>query len=125
MEGLNIIILAVFLLLFWLALRVIPMTFTRRAAAQVIRIFREHEAVGVYNAKTVDDLGLNPPGMVDRLMKTRDYKPMALSILTRTDVIRQTGDGKLYLSESGLRDYCRKDPKNRLGICNENVDRTG
>lgn len=117
----DIIILAVLLFLIWLALRFIPLAFTRRAAAQVIRIFREHEAVDVYKAKSVDELGLNPPNLVDRLMKTRDYKPMALSILTRTEVIQQTGDGRLYLSEKGLREYCRRDPQNRLGICGESM----
>ena len=117
METVNLIILGIFILLLWLALRVIPRMFTRRAAVQVVRIFRTYGATDVYSAKHAGDLGLNPPGMLDRLMKTRDYKPVALSILTRSGVIHQTGDGRLYLSESGLREYCQKDTENRLGIC--------
>jgi hypothetical protein len=117
MDTVNILILGIFILLLWLALRVVPRIFTRRAAIEVIRILRAHEATDVYSAKHAGDLGLNPPGMLDRLMKARDYKPMALSILTRAGVIQQTRDGRLYLSESGLREYCQKDTENRLGIC--------
>jgi len=35
-------------------------------------------------------------------MKSRDYKPYALQILTRQGVLCQTEDGKLYLSEEKL-----------------------
>jgi hypothetical protein len=83
----------------------IPRWLMRRAARQVIKIFREHNATDAKNAKTIDELGLRPPGMMERMMRRRDYKPYALNALMKAEIIHQTEDGKLYLSEEKLSDF--------------------
>ena len=83
----------------------IPRWLTRRAARQVIKIFRGHNATDAKNAKSIDELGLVPPGMLERMMRRRDYKPYALNALTKAEIIQATEDGKLYLSEEKLADF--------------------
>jgi len=83
----------------------IPRWLTRRAARQVIKIFREHNATDAKNAKSIDELGLVPPGMLERMMRRRDYKPYALNALMKAEIIQATEDGKLYLSEEKLADF--------------------
>jgi hypothetical protein len=85
-----------------LALFFIPRWLIMRATRQVIRIFREHNAVDGKSARTVDELGLRPPGVLQRMMRRRDYKPHALNALLHLGVIQATGEGKLYLSEARL-----------------------
>jgi hypothetical protein len=87
-----------------LGLFVIPRWLTKRAARQVVKIFRKHNAVDSKTACTIDELGLRPPGLLERMMRRRDYKPYALDALMKVGVIQATGDGKLYLSEAKLAD---------------------
>ena len=87
------------------AIFVIPRWLLRRAARQVIKIFREHNATDSKNAKTIDELGLRPPGVMERMMRRRDYKPHALNALMQAEIIQRTEDGKLYLSEEKLIDF--------------------
>jgi hypothetical protein len=81
---------------------VIPRWLIRRAARQVIKIFRAQNATESKNARTIDELGLRPPGMMERMMRRRDYKPQALDALVQVGVVKVTEDGKLYLSEEKL-----------------------
>ena len=80
----------------------IPRWLTRRAARQVIKIFRESNAVDSKTARTVDELGLRPPGVLERMMRRRDYKPQALNAMIQVGIIKTTEDGKVYLSEEKL-----------------------
>jgi hypothetical protein len=73
-----------------------------RALRQVVRIFRQHNAIDSKTARTVDELGLRPPGVFERMMRRRDYKPHALKILVQAEIVKATGDGRLYLSEDKL-----------------------
>jgi hypothetical protein len=98
----NIGIIIGLIILLLLALFFIPRWLVRRAARQVIKIFREYNASESKNARTIDELGLRPPGMMQRMMRRRDYKPYALDALMRVGVIQATEDGKLYLSEARL-----------------------
>ena len=88
-----------------LALLVIPRWLMRRAGRQVIEIFRKHNAIDSKTARTVDELGLRPPGMWERMMRRRDYKPHALNALMQGGVIQVTEDGRLYLSEEKLANF--------------------
>ena len=81
---------------------------TKRAVLKVVRIFYQHNALGMNGAKTQRELGLERPDFVARMMKPRDYKQTALQLLVKEDVIRII-DGKLYLVEEKL------DPKYRMG----------
>ena len=84
-----------------LGLFVIPRWRMKRAVRQVIRIFRERNAVDSKNARTIEELGLMPRGMVESLFKGRDYKNYALTFLIQAEVVQQIDD-KLYLWEERL-----------------------
>jgi len=68
----------------------------------VIQIFKELNAMDVKNAKTIDELGLRPRGRLEGMLRTRDYKPHALSSLLTAEIVKTTEDGRLYLSEERL-----------------------
>ena len=100
MNSILIIVLIGVLLL--VAMFIIPQWRLRRAIRQVIRILREHNATGIKNARTVDELGLRPRRMMEGMFKGRDYKQYAVSALMKAEIIQTTEDGKLYLSEDKL-----------------------
>ncbi|MFQ6122529.1 MAG: hypothetical protein ACE5LA_05670 [Dehalococcoidales bacterium] len=100
MSDTFIIILMV--VIFILVLLVLPQFLVMRAVPKVIRIFRRHNAVGIKNAKTLDELGLKPQTMFDRMFRLRDYKPRALQLLIGATIVQMTEDGKLYLDEENL-----------------------
>jgi len=96
-----IIVVLVFALLL-VAMLIVPRWRLKRAIRQVIRIFREHSAIDIKNAKTIDELGLRPRGMMDGLFRGRDYKQYAVSTLMKAEIIQRTEDGKLYLLDDKL-----------------------
>ena len=98
----NVILIVVIVALALLALFIIPQWRLRRATRQVIRIFIELNATSVKNAKTIDELGLRPRGRLEGMLRTRDYKPHALSSLLTAEIVKTTEDGRLYLSEDRL-----------------------
>ena len=81
---------------------------TKRAVGRVIAIFQKHNAVGIQQAKTVNDLGLTPPNLMDRFTRMRDYKQNALSILMKADIVQATEEGKLFISAEKLADLRSK-----------------
>ncbi len=101
-NGILIIVLIVVGLLAGMFL--IPQWRLRRAIRQVIRIFRDHSAISVRDARTVDELGLRPRGMLEGMfsVRLRDYKKYALDALMKTEIIQTTDDGRFYLSEDKL-----------------------
>ena len=96
-----VVIVLLFIILL-VALFVIPQFMMRRAVKTVIRIFRENNATGKKQAKTAEELDLQPKRLVERMMKPRDYKPRALQLLMSQEIILMTEDGKLYLAEEKL-----------------------
>ena len=78
----------------------VPQLMMRRAVSKVIRIFRQRNAVGQSNAKTLDELGLGQRGL-ERFV-VRDYKPRALQVLMSANIVRHTEDSKFYLSEEDI-----------------------
>jgi hypothetical protein len=80
----------------------------KRAIAKVREIFYSHGAIGVENAKTVDELGLTPPSFLERLTKPRDYKPQALRYLKQAGEVLMTGEDKFYMVK-GKRDESPKE----------------
>ena len=73
----------------------------KKAAFKVVRIFYQHNALGMNGAKTPHELGLQRPDLVQRMMKPRDYKQTALQLLIKRGVIHVT-DGRLYMDEEKL-----------------------
>jgi len=93
---LLIIILAI------LGFFVLPRLRIRRAVSQVVAIFERNRALDVRSAKTIDELGLRPPTFLEGMMRMRDFKPYALQILMKADVVRHTDGGRLYLLQDKL-----------------------
>ena len=98
----EVLLIILMVIIGMVAMFVIPQWLTKRAIPQVIRIFREHNAIGIKNAKTIDELGLSPRGMIQQMFRRRDYKQYALTALMRADIVQMTEDGRLYLSEEKL-----------------------
>ncbi len=81
---------------------VIPRLLFKRALSGVIQVFRRQGAFDVKSARTIDELGLRPRAMLQGMFKGRDYKPYALEILRKADIVQMTEDDRLYLSEEKL-----------------------
>jgi len=98
----------VVVVLFFIVLLVVGAFISRwrikKAMRQVVRAFREENATTNRSARTVGELGLAPQGRMAGMFKGRDYKPNALSMLMKADIVLTTEDGKLYLSEDKLRE---------------------
>ena len=69
---------------------------------KVVKIFYQHHALGMNDAKTPRELGLERPDFLQRMMKARDYKQYALEILAKRGIINVTEDGRLYMVEEKL-----------------------
>ena len=95
-------IIIILIILFLLAIFVLPQLMIARAVPRVIKIFRNGDAVGIRNAKSVEALGLQPKSIAERMMRLRDYKPRALDFLIQINVVQMTDEGKVYLSEEML-----------------------
>ena len=98
----SLLFVLILLAVFGMSLFILPRFMLKRAMSQVIRVLQYHRSLSKESAKTVEELGLKPHSFMERFMKSRDYKPYALQILTRQGVLCQTEDGKLYLSEEKL-----------------------
>jgi len=98
----NTIFIIVIVVIAVLGLFVIPRILVKRAVNQVISILRQHNATSAKTAKTVDELKLAPRSFFEGMLKVRDYKPFALDMLQKANIVRLTEDGKLYLSEETL-----------------------
>ena len=100
-EWMIIIGLIIVLLLSMLFL---PRFYMQRAVRQVIDIMRRNNAVGAKNARTVEELGLQPKSLLENMTRMRDYKPRALQALMYAEIIQQTEDDKIYLDEQKLQE---------------------
>jgi len=90
------------IVIFIVVLLVLPQFLVMRSAPKVIRIFRQKNAVGAKNAKTIEELGLKPRSVIENMLRRRDYKPRALQLLISADIVQMTEDGKFYLDEESL-----------------------
>jgi hypothetical protein len=87
---------------------------TRRAIFKVIDIFYQHSALGVNDAKTLHELGLESPDFFQRITKPRDYKQFALQILMNRNIILVNEDGRLYMLEERLDQTLKKKGRDLL-----------
>lgn len=99
-QGVAILVLLIVLAI--LTMIFVPRWRVKRAAKQVIKTFRKNSATSINNARTLEELGLKPRGFLDGMFRGRDYKPYAMSALMKAGILRETEDGKLYLSEDKL-----------------------
>ena len=98
----DVLFLVVLGVLFIVVVFVVPQWLLVRNVPKVIKIFRENNAVGPKNAKTIEELGLKPKSLFERVLKRRDYKPKALQFLMRVTIVDFTEEGKVYLDEEKL-----------------------
>ncbi len=88
--------------------------FTKRAMIRVIEIFYQHGAVGPKDAKTLQELGLQPLDFFQRMTRRRDYKQNALQILAREGLIVGTEEGKVYLVEEKVDEKLKREARDLL-----------
>jgi len=93
----GLIILAILAWLF------IPVWMIKRNVPKVIKIFEKKNAIGPENAKTIEELGLKPKSMLQRMFSRRDYKPKALDFLIQANVVQIKEDGKVFITEETAR----------------------
>lgn len=93
--------------LFWLAIFIIPGFRLKRAIHEVVDIFRKHHSLCFTNLKSIDELGLRPPGLMEGLFKKRDFKPLALQVLIKANVVHLADDLTMCLQEDKLSAFRR------------------
>jgi hypothetical protein len=98
----DVILIIGVLIIMILALIFIPQWRLKRAVQQVIRIFRAYNAIGAGSAKTLDEMGLRPKGMLEGMFRGRDYKQYALTSLMKAEIVVMTEEGNFYLAEDKL-----------------------
>lgn len=92
--GLGVVfIIVVFFLPQWILVRTIP---------KVIRIFRKFNAASPETAREIEEMGLKPRPMLERMFRRRDHKPRALQFMLRVGLVGMTEEGKVYLDEEKL-----------------------
>ena len=95
-------IITILIIILLVVMFVLPQFMIARSVPKVIKIFRNYNALGAQNAKFIDELGLQQRGLIERMWRTRDYKPRALQLLIHFNIVQMTDDGKIYLSEPEL-----------------------
>jgi len=95
----NVIFLGALMMLTFLGALRIQAYLIKRALVQVIDRFRKNQCLCSLGAKTIGELGLQPPSLFERLFKPRDYKPYALQLLIRENIVLLTSDHKMCLHE--------------------------
>jgi len=98
----NALFILILVILAILGFFVLPRMRMKRAVNQVVAIFERNNALDLRSAKTIDELGLGPPTFLEGMMRMRDFKPYALQLLMKADVVRHTDGGRLYLLQDKL-----------------------
>ena len=75
----------------------------RRAMRDLVSLFRERGATSPSNAVTPEELGLVRASPFENMFRLRDYRPQALRVLGKANIVRATEAGGLYLSEEELK----------------------
>ena len=104
-QAIIILILAMLLLLALAVFASIIMS--RRAVKAVFKMFRQADCTTPETAKTAAEIGFKQRGFIS-FRGVRDYKPNALQLLIREEVIKVTEDGRMYLSEETLYQHALK-----------------
>ncbi|MBI2830812.1 MAG: hypothetical protein HYX79_00950 [Chloroflexi bacterium] len=98
----SVALLVLLIALALISLIFVPRWRMQRAIRQVIKIFRDHGATNINGARNIVELGLKPRGILEGMLRGRDYKPYALSALVKSGIVLTTEDNRLYLSEDKL-----------------------
>jgi hypothetical protein len=98
----DLIAIVVVLILAIFGVFILPAWMIKRNARKVIAIFQQNNAIGIKNAKTALELGINRRSLLQNIGRLRDYKPKALEFLIQAGVVSVTEDEKLYITEQSL-----------------------
>ncbi len=98
----GILVLIVIIVVLATAAVYLTRFFARKATRDVVLLFRARGAISPKTATTAEELKLVRAGVFQGVFKLRDYRPDALHLLVRANIIRATGEGRLYLSEDEL-----------------------
>ncbi len=98
----NALFILLIVILAILGFFLLPRLRIKRAINQVVAIFERNSALDARSAKTIEELGLTPPTFLEGMLRMRDFKPYALQILMKADVVLQTDGGRLYLAQDRL-----------------------
>jgi hypothetical protein len=101
-QGYNLLLFLIFMILTLGGILFLYAFQSKRALFKVIGIFCQHEALGIRDAKTLRELGLESPDFFQKMVRPRDYKQYALQILIKRGMVSVTEDGKLFLVEDNL-----------------------
>ena len=101
-QGYNLLLFLIFMILTLGGILFLYAFQSKRALFKVIGIFCQHEALGIRDAKTLRELGLESPDFFQKMVRPRDYKQYALQILMKQGTIVENADGRLYLVEETL-----------------------
>jgi len=98
----GILFIIVIVVLFILSIIFIPYWLVMRAIPKVIKAFRQKNAVSESSAMTIEELGLKPKSLLQRMFSRRDYRQHAMQFLIKADVIDITEEGKFFLNDEKL-----------------------
>ncbi len=101
MPGIQALSLFSLVLIPLLAADAISGLLKQRAVLHVVKIFQEHNAIGVNNARTVIDLGLTD----EKNFPPREFR--ALQMLVQGGIIRIAENETLYMPEEKFANFKR------------------
>lgn len=81
---------------------ILPQYLVTRVVPNVIKILRENNALDEKHAASTESLGLTAKPPWKRL-GLRDYKPKAVQLLIKMNVVKTNQDGYIYLDEKELK----------------------
>jgi hypothetical protein len=96
-----LIILILVLVLMGILVIFVSGLMSRRTLQTLIKMFRNAQALSPETAKFADEIGFKDRSILIFTI-VRDYKPQALQLLIKENIIQVTEDGKLFLSEQTL-----------------------
>ncbi len=102
MDTQGILFIILIIILFVLSVIFLPYWLMMRSVPKVIKAFRQNNATSAQNAKTIEELGLRPRSIFQRMFTRRDYRQNALQFLLRADVVDISEEGNFYLNEEKL-----------------------
>jgi hypothetical protein len=101
-DSTQALVILILILLVLLVMSFFGSTFLmKRAMRQVVKIFRDGNALTAATARTEAELGFKRRGLLE-FKGLRDYKPSALQFLVRNNIVQVTEDARLFLSEENL-----------------------
>lgn len=108
MDEISVVYFVVFIVVLLGVAFFISARLTKRAVFKVLNTFRAENAIGYQGARTIDQLGLTPPNILERIGRPRDYRQNALKLLIKAGVVQITEDGRLFIPEEKIREFMAK-----------------